>query len=1156
MSEIIQSAFGIIARAHPKNTPLRSRQHVRILHAISEGEIEGVVGGLQGIYLDEIPLQDDDGTHNFDRVIVETRNGTNEQTPVQMTGLEADQYVGIELKSGTAIERAITDTDADAVRLTLSVPALYAQSTSDGSMHGMIVDITAESRVGTGAWTSIPVGRRWFKTYVDTTPPAATGIRGSFNISGRSTITVVTGDTAETRRVATTVVVEVSSDGGPWTEIARRHIPEMGPNYSTFEESVKLDFSAALPQGTHKVRQRIIVGGANVKMTYMEHLSESSTIRIDGKTMSRTQFSYNLRLPVADGQPRYVRLTRVTADSNSAQIQNKTVWDNMTLLWDEKLRYPNTALVALSYDAEQFSTLPATGFLVRGIKVLVPNNYDPDSREYAGSWDGTFKRAWTNNPAWIWYDMLTNARYGLGGLLDSSLIDKWALYSIAQYCDEIVPDGYGGMEPRFACNICLNERNKAWKLVNDLLSVFRAIAFWSGGTLSAVQDSPRSSRYIFTNANVVGGQFYYQSTQHDQRYNVAAVAWNDPAQQYKRSIELVERPELIAKWGEVRQSDVIAVGCTSRGQARRLGRWLLYAEREACNFSTGADGALPLPGDIVDVLDANRAGARNGGRLLAGSTASLLLLDAPLGMGGSGIVGVMLSDGSYFTVPATAATGATQIALESPLPTDPMATAPWAFSSPALEPTKFRVVGVSEGDDGTYVISAIAHDPDKYAEVEYGTPDVDLPTSLINMAPKSVERLDFAESLYDTGNNLAAVRLFVSWTAPVGAARYFVDVKKPGGEWERADDTNVSSIDIDNAAVGTWSIRVTPRSILGREGQPYETSYTVVGLSDVPSPLTGLRLDVVNGVATLAWDPVPELDVKLSGAILVRHARNTAVGWEFAMPLTEVAGRSTSAVVSLLPGKYLARPVDSSGNVGDVMEVWSDAQVPLAENVALTVAEAPAFSGAKSPGVSTSGGYLKMGGVTSPMSYRFAAPTDLGHVYDCHLVASIDAALYDSGQPIDTWSDFDSRTLIDGDKPNGAAAQLWVRTSDVLPAQWSAWKPVTVGDFRARLFEFELRASVEAGTHWIDISELSVIVDMPDRITSGNDVPVPASGLSVTFDPPYHLPPAVSLTAQGLATGDWVDLQSKTVGGFTVHIRNASGTAIAGRTVDYIAKGY
>ena len=1133
---------------------LRSRQHVRMLHILSEGEIEGVVDAHGGIYFDDVPLRDADGAYNFSRVSVEELRGTNDQPAIAMSGMEAEQPIGVELKSGLPIDRAITDIDVDAVRLTVSVPHFYVQNMENGAMLGTIADFSIDYRVGDGPWTPMTTRLQWHPWFFSgqSTPSNAAGVRGAYVVIRLPDASAAHGEYVYPK---VTAYVDVSTDGGPWVQIAEKTFEAAGRGLVPAPLSL-ITFYASLPIGRHMTRCRTSVVADVAPIKFAEYLLLYNDIRIAGKTMSKTQMNYYLRLPPSEGEPRYIRVKRITPDSHEARLQNKTFLESMTLIWDEKLRYPNSAAVALSFDAEQFQNIPRIAFNIRGIKVLVPSNYDPYGRTYDGSWDGTFKRAWTNNPAWIWYDMLTNTRYGLGGLLDASLIDKWALYGIAQYCDELVPDGYGGMEPRFTCNISIDERKDAWRLVNDLISVFRAIAFWAGGTLSAVQDSPRNSRYLFTNANVVGGQFSYQSIEHSKRYNVASVAWSDPSQQYKRVIELVERPELIAKWGEVRQSDVIAVGCTSRGQARRLGRWLLYAESEACTFSAGADGALPLPGDIIDVLDANRAGARNGGRLLSGSTASLLLLDAPLGMGGAGTVGVILADGSYATVPATAETGSTQIALSPALPSAPLATAPWAFSSPALDAQKFRVVSVGEGDDGTYVISAVAHDPDKFAEIEYGTPDVDPPTSLINIAPPAIEKMDFAESLYDTGSNLAAARLSVSWTPPVGAARYLVDAKRPDGEWARMDDTRTPYVDIDNAASGLWSVRVTPVSILGREGMPYESSYTVVGLSEVPSPLTGLRLDVVNGVATLAWDAVPELDVKLSGAILVRHARNTSVGWEFAMPLTEVAGRSTSAVVSLLPGKYLARPVDSSGNVGDVMEVWSDAQVPLAENIALTVAEAPAFSGAKSDGVSTSGGYLKLGGVTSPMSYRFSAPTDLGHVYDCHLVASINASLYDDGQPIDSWADFDSRTLIDGDPPNGAAAQLWVRTSDVSPADWSAWKPVTVGDFRARMFEFELRASVEAASHWIDISELSVIVDMPDRIKSGNDVPVPASGLSVTFDPPYHLPPAVSLTAQGLATGDWVDLQSKTVGGFTVHIRNASGTAIAGRTVDYIAKGY
>jgi predicted phage tail protein len=1038
---------------------LRSRQHVRVLHAICEGEIEGIVGGDQGIFFDDVPLQNPDGSYNFSSVSIDTRTGTQWQSYMPITGLEAEQSVGVELRGWVPIERAITDTDADAVRVTIGVPQLSSQNTQNGDTGGSSAIFRLEAKLGSGAW------------------------------------------------------------------------------YQLCED-----------------------------------------ILINGKTMSRTQFSYYLRLPVSGGLPRYIRATRMGGDSTSSAIQNRTFFDSFTLIWDEKLRYPNTALCGVSIDAQQFASIPRMAFLVKGLKVRIPSNYNPVTRAYTGSWSGSFVRAWTDNPAWIWYDMLTNTRYGLGGLLDSTLIEKYALYSIAQYCDVMVPNGYGGMEPRFTCNLALTTQQDAWKLVNDMVSVFRAICFWAGGTLTAVQDAPRSSRLPFTNSDVVGGEFSYQSVASDQRYNVAAVTWNDPLQQYKQSVEIVERPELIAKWNRIQQSDVVAVGCTSRGQARRLGRWLLYAESEAVTFAVGAAGALPVPGDIIDIADANRAGARNGGRLLAGSTASTLLLDAPIGFAGAGVVGVVMPDGSYASAAVTVGTGATSITVSPPLATAPLATAPWVFSTPALDTQKFRVIGISEGDDGTYAINAVAYDPDKFNQVEYGTPDVDNPTSIVNLAkPDAVGQLTFLESLYDTGTGLAAARLSVSWTQSARAMRYQIEVMKPGGNWEYVGEVSTPSIDFDSASSGLWSVRVTPKSVLGLSGEASIQTYTAQALLAPPTALVGLRLDVINSVATLAWDPVPELDVKLGGSIAIRHARNTAATWDAALPLIEVAGRSTSSVVALLPGKYLARAVDSSGVGGPITEVWSDAQATLPSNVVLTVTESPAFTGeavnaAAAEGVlKLSGAGLvddvtdidallgeidKYGGSLLSATYSFAAPADLGYVYDCRLTADVEAALYDDGTYIDSVVDFDVLLGIDGDPPSGASLSLWVRTSDVYPEAWSAWKPFVVGDYRARLFDFQLRGSVQLTSHWIDVSKLEVVIDMPDRIDSGNDLPVPAGGLVISYSPPFNATPAVSLTAQGLSPGDYLDVSVKTATGFTVFIRNSGGVAQSGRSIDYISKGY
>lgn len=1037
----------------------RSRQHVRILHAISEGEILGIAGGDMGVFFDDVPLRNADLSANFSNFSIDVRNGTQWQSYMPITGLEAEQSVGVELKYGVAIERAITDTDADAVRVTVSVPQFSEQNTQNGDTNGSTAMFRIEGKVGTGAWMPL-----------------------CFDLT------------------------------------------------------------------------------------------------ISGKTMSRTQLSYRLALYPSGGLTRYIRLTRLSPDSTSAAIQNRTFFDAFTLIWDEKLRYPNTALLGISIDAQQFASIPRMSFLVSGIKVLIPSNYNPITRVYSGSWNGSFVRAWTDNPAWIWYDMLTNTRYGLGGLLDSTLIDKYALYSIAQYCDQLVPNGYGGVEPRFTCNIALTTQQDAWKLVNDLVSVFRAICFWAGGSLTAVQDAPRSSRYLFNNANIVGGEFTYQSVASDQRYNVAAVTWNDPSQQYKQSVEIVERPDLIAEWGRIQQSDVVAIGCTSRGQARRLGRWLLYAESEAVTFAVGADGAIPLPGDIIDIADANRAGARMGGRLLPGSTASLLLLDAPITIAGGGTVSVVMADGTYATSVVNVSASATSIALSPPLAAAPLASAPWAFSLSTLETQKFRIIGISEGDDGTYAISAVAYDPDKFNQVEYGTPDVDNPISNVNFgAPEAVGTLMFLESLYDTGSGVAASRLSVSWTQPARAMRYQVEVQKPGSNWEYVAEISTPSIDFDSASSGLWSVRITPKSVLGLSGPASIQTYTAQALLAPPAALVDLRLDVINSVATLAWDPVPELDVKLGGSISICQSRDTSATWDSALPMTEVAGRSTSTVVSLLPGKYLARAVDSSGVGGPVVEVWSDAQVPLPANVVLTITESPAFTGAM-VNAAAGGGVLKMaavglfddvadidavlgeidkfGGSALSMTYSFAAPSDLGYVYDCRLTADIVAALYDDGTYIDTIVDFDSLVSIDGDPPNGASLSLWVRTSDVSPAVWSAWKPFVVGDYRARQFDFQLRGSVAQTSNWIDVTKLEVVIDMPDRIDSGNDLAVPALGLTITYTPPFNANPAISLTAQGLSPGDYLDVSAKTATGFTVFIRNSSGVAQSGRSIDYISKGY
>ncbi|NDD11473.1 MAG: host specificity protein J [Betaproteobacteria bacterium] len=365
---------------------------------------------------------------------------------------------------------------------------------------------------------------------------------------------------------------------------------------------------------------------------------------VSGKTTSRYQRSYYI--PLTGTGPWDVRLRRITADSTQTSLQNKTFFESYTEVIESKLRYPNSALMALRVDASQFTSIPRRSYDLKLLRVRIPSNYFPQTRSYAGVWDGTFKVAWTDNPAWCFYDLVTNTRYGLGSFIPESQVDKWALYRVARYCDELLPNGLGGYEPRFTCNLYLQSREQAYKVVQDMASIFRGMAYWSGGAITVTQDSPQDPVYQFTASNVIDGEFAYQGSSAKARHTVALVSWTDPDDFYRQKVEYVEDMAGIARYGVV-QADVVAMGCTSRGQANRVGKWLLYSEQsesEIITFRTGLEGAVVRPGDVIKVADSSRGGLRLGGRIAAATTASVTLdQDLPAG---SWRISVVLPTGS------------------------------------------------------------------------------------------------------------------------------------------------------------------------------------------------------------------------------------------------------------------------------------------------------------------------------------------------------------------------------------------------------------------------------------------------------------------------------------------------------------------------------
>ncbi|MDG2524658.1 phage tail protein [Stenotrophomonas sp. HITSZ_GD] len=459
------------------------------------------------------------------------------------------------------------------------------------------------------------------------------------------------------------------------------------------------------------------------------------TDTITGKTT--TQYERSRRIDLPAGSVWQIRFRRLTPNANSATIADTLNILSLTEIIDAKLRYPNSALVAIEVDASQFQSIPTRGYDCYWRIIRVPTNYDPETRAYVGIWDGTFKSAWSDNPAWVFYDMVTNDRFGLGGIVAPEMVDRWRLYQIAQYCDQLVSDGLGGQEPRFTCNVYLQTAQDAYKLLQDLASVFRGISYYAMGQVLASADMPMDPVYTYTGANVIDSRFSYEGSGRKARHTVALVSWSDQSDFGRQKVEPVIYREGVARYG-IQQTEVTAFGCTSRSQAQRIGNHILLSENletETVSFAVGLDGVVAEPGQIIQVADAKRAGRRIGGRIHSASGQTVVLDLAPEGMAAGDSLVVMLPTGRSQARTIAAISG-NQVTVSAPWSSEPQPQGVWATESAELALQTFKVLAVTEGEGITFNITALKHVPGKFAAIDDGA-KLELPP--LSIIPPSVQ---------------------------------------------------------------------------------------------------------------------------------------------------------------------------------------------------------------------------------------------------------------------------------------------------------------------------------------------------------------------------------------------------------------------------------
>ncbi|MDT8505157.1 phage tail protein, partial [Alcaligenes nematophilus] len=681
---------------------LHSIAYASVIDLVSAGPIHGFVdqsNPLRSVYLDNTPIQNEDGSLNFQDVQLEFRAGTQDQRYIPgFPTAESTSAVNVELRSDQPFTRAIQNVHISGVRVGLSVRGLKQQSTETGDITGYRVEY----------------------------------------------------------------VIELSTDGSAFAEVLRA--------------------------------------------------------AFDGKTTQQYSRSHRIDLPRAN-TGWSVRLRRITPNSSNSTISDVTYVDSITEVTDAKLRRPMSACVGIRVNAKQFQSIPTRAYHLYLRVVRVPSNYDAWTRTYTGTWDGTFKMSWTDNPAWVFYDLATNACDGLGRLLPAGWVDRWALYQIARYCDELVPDGKGGTEPRFSCNVYLQEKAEAWKVLQDLASVFRGLAYYAHGSVLAVADMPRDAVYTYSNANVVDGQFNYTGSGLKTRYTVALVSWNDETDMGRAKVEVVEDPEGIARYG-VRQVELTAFGCTSQGQAQRIGRSALFTSRmetESVTFAVGLSGTLAQPGQVIEIADGHLAGRRIGG-LIKSATINAVTLDAPTRVSAGDRLTVVLPSGVSQSRSVTTVQGPNDLAetlfVNPPFSQTPQAEAAWSVRSPDLATQKYRVLTVSEGAGLQHTITALQYVDGKHAAIDFETR---VETPPISVVPPPVQNLPanvVITSYHVLGQGQARHNAVISWDAAANAVAYEVQWRRDNSEWVSMPRTGSTSVEVPNIYAGGYVARVRAINVL------------------------------------------------------------------------------------------------------------------------------------------------------------------------------------------------------------------------------------------------------------------------------------------------------------------------------------------------------
>jgi predicted phage tail protein len=1086
---------------------LASTANANILDLLSEGEIEGFPSArayardsdnynlalLKDVYLTDTPVLRSgadvtnlsESDYNFKGVTVTPRYGTNAQTYIPKFGETTEDVVSVnvEVLQATPVTRQITDSNVDAVRVSIAIPRLEA-SNEQGDVLGTSVTVRIQLQYNGGGYTTVKE---------DT-------------ISGRTA--------------------------------------------DKYERDYLIDISGTFP--------------------------------VD------------------------VRVVRVSADSSATDV-NPTIWTAYTELIYQKLRYPNSALAAIRFQAEQFNSIPARAYRIRGIKVKIPNNATVDSDTgrltYSGTWTGTFGAAqWTTCPAWILYDLLISRRYGFGDHVAEAQLDKFAFYSASQYSNELVDDGTGAgtKEPRFSCNALIQNQYEAYKLINDLCSVMRCQPYWSTGALTITQDKPTDSTYLFNRANVLEPGFSYAGSDLKTRHTVAVVSYLD-LDTREQNYEIVEDRAAIDKYGWI-ATEIKAFACTSRGQANRLGQWILYSEQnetEVISFTASIEaGSLIRPGAVIDVQDPMRAGVRYGGRIVTAGTRTVSIDDATGIPSDNATISVLLPNGTLETKNIVSRTGIL-ITVDADWSTVPQANSVWVIQTTSLQTQQYRVLTVREKDGHLYEITGLLYNASKYAHVERGFKLATRTISNLNPIPTPPTSPTASEKFYEQ-NNKAKVKIVVSWAAVKGIPQYKIRYRAGNDNWESAVVSKPDYEILDTRAA-TYSIEIYSINSLGRQSSDFASlTFAAVGKTAIPGNVQNLSFEAINANSgRLRWALADDLDVRVGGKVLFRHSNLTdgSATWSNSVELIAAKnGNQTEAIVPLIEGQILVKFEDDGGRQSaaetSVIIDLPDTLAPLTLINRREDQDSPPFQGNRTnvfyseefDALTLDGSDLfddvvdvdllptfdVMGDVQSSGTYEFATTVDFGSTFSIDFSRYFVTRGYFPSDLVDSRAgNVDDWDNWDGDVISRVNAELELRSTTDNPSgtpTWSAWQPFVNGTFRARGFQFRTTLTSTDVAENILVDELGYLASVQRR-TEQSVAPVSGTtNTGVIFTNPFFTGtasiggtnaylPSVGITAQNMQTGDYFQVSSVSGTGFTVSFYDSTATPVT-RQFTWTATGY